>query len=56
MKRLILSLLAALALPTTVSADYVLPWNKVEPNYATKEAAEKACFQMIERLIKKPFY
>ena len=51
MKRLLLPLLAAIALPTAVNAGFVLPWNKVEPTHANKEEAMKACENQIKRIL-----
>ena len=52
MKSLLLSLLAALALPTVVNAEFVLPWNKEEPTHANKDEAMKACTKQIQRILK----
>ena len=52
MKRLLLPLIAAIALPTAVNAQFVFPWNKVEPTYENKEEAMKACEKQIKRILK----
>tara|TARA_B100001093_G_scaffold167963_1_gene160622 strand:+ start:92 stop:511 length:420 start_codon:yes stop_codon:yes gene_type:complete len=52
MKRLLLPLLAALALPTAVNAQFVFPWNKIEPTHENKEEAMKACEKQIKRILK----
>ena len=51
MRRFLLPLLAALALPTAVNAGFVLPWHKVEPTHANKEEAMKACKNQIKRIL-----
>ena len=51
MKRLLLPLLAAIALPTAVNAGFVFPWNKVEPTHANREEAMKACKKQIKRIL-----
>ena len=51
MRRFLLPLLAALALPNAVNAGFVLPWHKVEPTHANKEEAMKACKNQIKRIL-----
>ena len=56
MKRLLLPLLAALALPTQVEAAFVLPWNKIEPTTYSLDSAMKECAINNERLKKVGHY
>tara|TARA_B100000965_G_scaffold397435_1_gene413976 strand:- start:713 stop:1129 length:417 start_codon:yes stop_codon:yes gene_type:complete len=56
MKRLLLPLIAALALPTAVEAEFVLPWNKLEPTHSNIDSAMKACAIKNERILKEGDY
>ena len=56
MKILAFQIIVAFILPTAVNAEFVFPWKKVEPNYSSKVDANKACFKLIQRKIKEPFF
>ena len=40
---LLLALTAGLLSPIAAKAEFVLPWDKIEPNYPSRESAMKAC-------------
>ena len=56
MKRLLLPLLAALALPNATNVSYiapiyVFPWDKKKTDYSDQEVALNACFDFTEKVL-----
>tara|TARA_Y100001968_G_scaffold88031_1_gene79092 strand:- start:436 stop:642 length:207 start_codon:yes stop_codon:yes gene_type:complete len=50
---LLLALTAGLLSPIAARAEFVLPWNKIEPNYPSRESAMKACEKENQKAIKE---
>ena len=56
MKRLLLfALTAGLLSPIAAKAEFVFPWNKIEPNYSSYESAMRACERGNEHALKGDF-
>ena len=54
MKRFfLLTLTAGLLSPITAKAEFVLPWDKIEPNYPSRESAMKACEKENQKRLKE---
>ena len=54
MKRfLLLALTAGLLSQVAAKADFVLPWNKIEPNYPSRETAMNACERENKKSLEK---
>ena len=56
MKRLLLPLQAALALPNAINVSYVAPiyvfaWDKKKTDYSDQKAALNACFDFTEKVL-----
>ena len=51
---LLLALTAGLIYPVAAKADFVLPWNKIEPNYPSRESAMKACEKENQKALQDP--